>query len=122
MRETAARLVGTLVPPEPGQNYYCLRLITRDGSPLRLMLLVAARLVACSEDQDSPGVRVPSTPFHDVPRPDLFVISGFTVADSGELEGAVTASDLANLDPDELRDVAYHGATRVGDVLFNWFD
>jgi hypothetical protein len=121
-RETLARLVGATVPPGPGQNYYSLQLVPRDGRPLRLMLNVTAGLVACSEDHNSPGLRVPHTPFQDVPRSDLFVIAGFSVADPGELESTVTVDDLAKLAPDERQDISYHQATRMGDVLFNWFD
>ena len=109
-RKTSGQL-GPLVPPNVGQNYYSLRLITRDDSPLRLILNAAVRLVACSEDHDSPRIRIRSTPFRDVPCPDFFTTAGFTVADSNELECAVTANDLANLNPAELRDVTYHDPT-----------
>lgn len=114
-------MVGATVLPNPGQNYYSLQLVPLDGMPLRLMLNVAARLVACSEDHDSPGLHVLRTPFQEVPRADLFIIAGFSVADPGELERTVTVDDLANLDPNERRDISYHQATRLGDVLFNWF-
>ena len=86
------------------------------------MLNVAARLVACGEYHDLPGVRVLATPFQDVPRPDLFILAGFVVADRGAMERSATQDDLVVLGPDEWRDVNYHGATRLGEVLFNWFD
>ena len=86
------------------------------------MLNVPTRLVACSEDHDSLGVHVLRTPFRDVPRPGLFLVAGFSVADVGELESAVTVEDLADLTLDERRDISYHEATRLGDVLFNLFD
>lgn len=121
-REIQARLVGTLVSPRVGQNYYSLQLVPRDGTGLRLMLNAAVRLVACSADRDSFDVDLSSTPFDYVPRPDLFTMAGFLVADPHNLERPITSDELAELGPDELQDVTYHGATRLGDVLFNWFD
>lgn len=34
----------------------------------------------------------------------------------------LVVEDLADLAPAERQDISYHGATRLGDVLFNWFD
>jgi hypothetical protein len=99
-----------------------LPVVLSDGAEVRLMLNVAARLVACGEYHDLPGVRVLATPFRDVPRPDLFILAGFVVADRGAMERSATQDDLVVPGPDEWRDVNYHGATRLGEVLFNWFD
>jgi hypothetical protein len=117
-----ARVVGPVAMPTSGQNYYALRMRLPDGTARRLMLNAAVRLVGCVEDRDSPDCRVLATRFHDVPRSELFGLAGFVVADPRDMERAVTVGDLAELGPDERRDVTYHRVTRVGDVLFNWFD
>ena len=64
----------------------------------------------------------PDAPFVDVPRSDLFSLVGLRVLTPEELEQPLTDDKMTNLLPSERRDVAYHAPTRIGDVIFNWFD
>jgi len=112
-------VTGPVVPPGPGRNYYMIPARLSDGSLLRLVLNVTARLVAAVDDDDPHAV---AAPFRDVPRPDLFALAGLRAAAPVDMEAALTDDQIADLYPAERRDIAYHRPARVGDVIFNWFD
>jgi hypothetical protein len=118
-REVGGRVIGQREPPGPGRNYYQQSVVLPGGQRVRLLLNRWIRLVAC-QPQGNPGQL--GLPFLDVPRPDLFELVGLYVVSREELEKAWSIDDLAELTPDELRDIEYHGAVRVGDVIYNWFD
>jgi hypothetical protein len=120
-RETGARIIAPVAPPEVAQNYYALPMRFDDGTAHRLMLNVVVGLVG-SKYEAPDGVRILDAPFRDVPRPDLFMQAGFVVADRAEMEREVTPADLVDLGPCERGDIAGHKISRLGDVLFNWFD
>lgn len=65
------------------------------------------------EDRHAPSV--------EVPRPDMFQLAGLRVAEVADLERPLT-DRVIDLMPLHRRDIEYHRPTRVGDVLFNWFD
>jgi hypothetical protein len=106
------------MPPDPGRNYYSVRLRTRNDGPLRLLLHADARLVAATDDDALNRI----VPFRDVPRPDLFELAGLRPLPAAELERPLTNDQTAALHLSEQRDIAYHNPPRVGDVIFNWFD
>ena len=109
-----SRAVGAVAEPAVGRNYY--RAVVGDGT---VVLLNAAAMVvgAAGRGSDEMALR-----FVDVPGGEVFERYGFSVLGAAEAERAVDARELAALGADERRDVDYHGAQRVGDVLFNWFD
>lgn len=47
---------------------------------------------------------------------------GFEVADSTELERAVTPEDLEVLSEEERKQLKYWKSQRIGDLVFNWWD
>jgi hypothetical protein len=118
-RESGADVLGPPTPPTVGRNYYQALLRQTDGRRVRLLLHGPARLVAAAAE-DAPG-RL-DAPFVDVPRPDLFNLAGLRVLTPKELEEPLTDDKMVNLRPSERRDIAYHAPTRIGDVIFNWFD
>jgi hypothetical protein len=118
-RESGAEVLGSPAPPTVGRNYYQALLRQADGRCVRLLLHGAARLVAATADDASGRL---DAPFVDVPRPDLFSLVGLRVLTPQELEQPLTDDKMSNLLPSERRDVAYHAPTRIGDVIFNWFD
>jgi hypothetical protein len=118
-REIGARVEGALAPPDPGRNYYRVPMTLAGGVGVRMLLHAGERLVACV---DGPDDSVLVAPFREVPRPDLFELAGFSVAEPEQMERPLTDADVAGLTGHERRDIDYHRPPRIGDVVFNWFD
>lgn len=118
-REMGGQVLGETRQPDPGRNYYSVRIRTRDGGPLTFLLHAEGRLVAATDDVDSSSS---VGRFRDVPRPDLFELAGLRPLAAVELERPLTNDQTAALHPSEQRDIAYHKPPRVGDVIFSRFD
>ena len=115
--ETASRVDGQAQEPGPGRNHYRQTVILADGDRVEILLNAVNWLVACRRDGR------PGAPFVEVPRPDLFELVGLHVATPQDLEqGGLLDNDTAGLSSSERADITYHRPTRVGDVLYNWFD
>ena len=99
-----------------GRNYHQVSVKTRDGAELVILFNAAALLVAAAEPHEIAKV------FVTVPGSDVFSERGCRVAGPAELAEPLSGRHLQALAPDELRDVAYHRPSRLGDLLFNWFD
>lgn len=65
---------------------------------------------------------VANAEFVAVVSPASFVHSGFHVAREELLGSVLSEQHLAALGQAEASHVRYHQPTRVGDVIFNWFD
>jgi hypothetical protein len=91
----------------------------RDGTPLNILLNAAASLVAAAEPQERHLV---TAQFVDVSDGSVFSQAGFRVATAAELDQPLTEKHLQALAEDERRDAIYHQPSRLGDLLFNWFD
>lgn len=111
---------GAAIPPGPGRNYYRVIVRNEAGEKIRVLLNSAARLVAASRDADVPSNG--PLDFCDVPGPEAYQRAGFRVAEVEMLLAPLTSERVSGLTNFQKRDVEYHHATVVGDVLFNWFD
>jgi hypothetical protein len=83
------------------------------------MLNAAIEVVAAVDDRDPQSL---FAAFREVPRPDVFVLFGFRVAAAAEMEQLLTDDQLGELTVAEREEIGYRRPTRVGDVVFNWFD
>jgi hypothetical protein len=119
VRESGGRVIGSVMAPGPGHNYDLVHVQLADGRPVRLLLNARIGLVAAADD---PGPSAIVATFCDVPRPDVFTLHGFRVADPADMEAPLTDDQAVELTDAERRDIAYHRPLRVGDVIFNWFD
>jgi hypothetical protein len=119
VRNRRGRVLGDAVPPTVGRNYYAVTVELPDQEPSVVLLNAACRLVGAAAAAPGPsGLRV----FRDVPASDAFTVRRFDVALAVDLERPWTDPEVAHLDVDERRDIAYHQPPRVGDIAFNWFD
>jgi hypothetical protein len=114
------RLVGGVRVPGPGWNYYAVRVQLAGGSVLRLLLNAAIGLVAASDDEGVPEFG--PLRFREVPSSEVFEVRGWRVATAAQLTAELREGDLSALPERQRKDVLYHRPTRVGDLLFNWFD
>ncbi|MCZ7438253.1 hypothetical protein O7598_17715 [Micromonospora sp. WMMC241] len=105
--------------PEVGRNHYRIGVRLRDGKPLSILFNAAAFLVAGAEQQEPAMI---NAVFVDVPGGDFYRRAGLRVATTAELNQPLNNRYLHLLSEDERRDVAYHQPSRLGDLLFNWFD
>jgi hypothetical protein len=119
MREVGGAVTADVEEPIVGRNYYRVGVELQDGSRLDLLLNAAASLVAATERHDHHRV---AAAFVDVPGCDTFSQAGLQIATAAELHQPLDARHLKRLAPEELRDVGYHQPSRLGDLLFNWFD
>ncbi|MEU5552119.1 hypothetical protein ABZ738_20315 [Micromonospora sp. NPDC047793] len=104
--------------PTVGRNHYRVGVRLRDAKPLSI-LFNAAVLVAAAEQQDPHMI---NPVFVDVPGGDIYRRAGLRVATRAELDQPPHERHLHLLTEPERRDVAYHQPSRLGDLLFNWFD
>lgn len=118
LRESGGHVLGHILKPTTGRNHYLLKVELTDGTPARLMLNATAQLVAAATDDQ----HVLARPFVNVPRPDLFELVGLHTATPTTLETPLTTEHCASLTTSERHNIAHHHPTRLGDVLFNWFD
>ena len=123
VRVAGGGLIGEVLKPATGRNYYAVAVDFRGGVPGVLMLNPAVRVVALAERgvRDDPSLAQTRT-FLSVPAARVFQKSGFVVPEAVDLERDLTTADLADLTRGELDDIDYHQPRRVGDVVFNWFD
>ncbi|MFI5835843.1 hypothetical protein ACIA5A_19445 [Micromonospora sp. NPDC051300] len=105
--------------PTVGRNHYRVGVRLRDDMPLRILFNAAAFLVAGAEQQDSLML---DAVFVDVPGGVVYRRAGLRVATAAELNQPLDDRHLRRLTAEERRDVAYHQPSRLGDLLFNWFD
>ncbi|MBQ1026120.1 hypothetical protein KBX00_17305 [Micromonospora sp. C95] len=105
--------------PTVGRNHYRVGVRLRDGKPLSILFNAAVFLVAAAEQQDPHMI---NAVFVDVPGGDIYRRAGLRVATRAELNQPLHERHLHLLTEDERRDVAYHQPSRLGDLLFNWFD
>lgn len=120
LRDRGGRVVGEVVDPGPGSNYYAVRVELERGRRLRILLNAPAALVGAAEDSADPD----SGPlqFRAVPEPDAFTALGLGVAAVECLREPLREEHCAAFTRNERRAVTYHRPTTVGDLLFNWFD
>jgi hypothetical protein len=119
MRAVGGAVTADVEEPIVGRNYYRVGVDLRDGSRLNLLLNAAASLVAATERHDPHTL---AAAFVDVPGGDTFSQAGLRVATAAELHQPLDEPHLKWLAPEEARDVGYHQPSRLGDLLFNWFD
>jgi hypothetical protein len=119
MRATGGAVTTAVEAPIAGRNYYQVGVELRAGAPLNMLFNAAADLVAAAKPQDFHSV---AAVFVDVPGGDHFRQAGLQVADAVELDQQLNEGHLLNLTENERWDVAYHRPSRLGDLLFNWFD
>lgn len=105
--------------PTVGRNHYRVGVRLRDGKPLSILFNAAAFLVAGAEQQDPHMI---NAVFVDVPGGTIYRRAGLRVATTAELNQPLNDRHLHLLTEEERRDVAYHQPSRLGDLLFNWFD
>jgi hypothetical protein len=105
--------------PTVGRNHYRVGVRFRDGQPLRILFNAAVLLVAGAEQQDPDMI---NAVFVDVPGWDIYHRAGLRVATTAELNQPLNERHLQLLTQEERRDVSYHQPSRLGDLLFNWFD
>lgn len=117
-RESRLRVAGVRAEPRVGRSFYAVALAD-DGGVCTLLLNPASRTVACvTGDHPFPANAV----YVDVPGGETFVEAGFEVLQSGALEQPLADEHLGGLSAEQATQVRYHRPTRVGDVIFNWFD
>lgn len=119
MRVTGGAVTTPVEEPTVGRNYYRVTVRLPDGSPVAVLLNAAARLVAAADPGQGDSI---AAPFVHVPHGEVFERAGFRFADPADLHQPLQEEHLRSLAEDEQKDAAYHQPTRVGDVLFNWFD
>nr|WP_205809446.1 hypothetical protein [Micromonospora sp. HNM0581] len=105
--------------PTVGRNHYRVGVRLRDAKALSILFNAAAFLVAAAEQQDPHMI---NAVFVDVPGGDIYRRAGLRVTTRAELDQPLHERHLHLLTEDERRDVAYHQPSRLGDLLFNWFD
>ncbi|MBQ1051944.1 hypothetical protein KBX50_26230 [Micromonospora sp. C51] len=105
--------------PTVGRNHYRVGVRLRDAKPLSILFNAAVLLVAAAEQQD-PNMINPV--FVDVPGRNIYRRTGLRVATRAELNQPLHERHLHLLTEEERRDFAYHQPSRLGDLLFNWFD
>jgi hypothetical protein len=123
VRVAGGGLIGEVLKPSAGRNYYAVSVQFHRGVPGVVMLNPAVRVVALAAlgVRDDPSLAQQRT-FLDMPAARVFQKSGFIVPSAFDLERDLTSADVADLSRGELEDIAYHQPRRVGDVVFNWFD
>jgi hypothetical protein len=119
MRTVGGTVTTAVENPTVGRNYYRVGVELQNGSQLTIVFNAAAALVAATERHDPHTV---TATFANVPGSHLFRRAGLQVATAEELNRPVNEKHLSCLADDERRDVAYHRPSRLGDLLFNWFD
>ena len=87
IRERGGRVIGRVVQPGAGRNYYLMRVQLADGTPLRMLLNLVVGVLGAADDRDPHDLQAA---FREVPCPDVFTLAGFRVADPGELEQPLT--------------------------------
>ncbi|MFF5219395.1 hypothetical protein [Micromonospora sp. NPDC000442] len=105
--------------PTVGRNHYRVGVRMRDAKPLSILFNAAVFLVAAAEQQDPHMINAVLV---DVPGEDMYRRAGLRVATRAELNQPLRERHLHLLTEEERRDVAYHQPSRLGDLLFNWFD
>ncbi|MFV2104828.1 hypothetical protein [Micromonospora sp. LOL_024] len=105
--------------PTVGRNHYRVGVRLRDAKPLSILFNAAVLLVAAAEQQDPHMINAVLV---DVPDGDIYHRAGLRVATRAELNQPLHERHLHLLTEEERRDVAYHQPSRLGDLLFNWFD
>jgi hypothetical protein len=123
---TAARLlsghVSRIEPPSgpTGQNFVSLVLELPEG---RVAVLLNAHypVVGFAEP---PGENERRLRFVDIPRlAEVFGnLGGYRVLEASDLEGSATDVDGSRLGPAELEQIRYWKPTRIGDLIFNYWD
>jgi hypothetical protein len=120
MRAAKGLVIGELVRPTVGRNYYAIAVQHREQLRAGLLLNAPARLVTMVETDDLIGYY--PTKYFPVPQPAIFRAHGFIPADVADLDQELVESDLAQLTKWERLDVKGHQSARVGQVLFNYYD
>ncbi|WP_240638385.1 hypothetical protein [Micromonospora aurantiaca] len=120
----STRAVGGVVTtsveePMTGRNHYRVGVRLRDGSSLSILFNAAAFLVAGAERQDAHMI---NAVFVDVPGGEVYRRAALRLATTAELNQPIEDRYLHLLTEEERQDVAYHQPSRLGDLLFNWFD
>ncbi|MDG4832514.1 hypothetical protein O7627_24860 [Solwaraspora sp. WMMD1047] len=105
--------------PTVGRNHYRVGVRLRDDKPLSILFNAAVFLVAGAEQQDPHMIH---SVFVDVPGWEIYRRAGLRVATTAELNQPLHERHLQLLTEEERRDVSYHQPSRLGDLLFNWFD
>ena len=119
MRSVGGAVVAAAEEPVAGRNYYRVSVEARDGVGRVIVFNSAARLVAAAEAADPQEIALV---FAAVPGGGVFSERGFQVAGPAQLNEPLDERHLHALAADERRDVTYHRPSRLGDLLFNWFD
>ncbi|MFE9957187.1 hypothetical protein [Micromonospora sp. NPDC005299] len=86
---------------------------------MSILFNAAAFLVAGAEQQDPHMI---NAVFVDVAGGDIYRPAGLRVATAADLNQPLNDRHLPSLTEEERREVAYHQPSRLGDLLFNWFD
>ncbi len=115
-----ARLIGGLELPAAGSNYASVEVVTAARRPLRLVFNGAADLVAACEDEGEAPLA--ELDFVDLPHAQVFTDAGYRVLRERELCAQIPRALLEQMPKTTRREIRYHGAERVGDLIFNWFD
>jgi hypothetical protein len=119
IRASKGLVIGELLKPAVGQNFYSIAVQHPKHPRAELLLNAPGRLVSMVDAAEgSPS----SFRYLPVPEPAIFRDQGFTAVSVADLERELVEADLEQLSKWERRDVKYHEPARVGDVLFNWFD
>lgn len=119
MRSVGGAVVAAVEEPAVGRNYYRVGVEARDGAAGVILFNAAAVLIAAAEAADPQEIALV---FAAVPGSGVFSERGFQVASPAQLNEPLSEPHLHTLTADERRDVAYHRPSRLGDLLFNWFD
>ncbi|GIF08951.1 hypothetical protein [Actinoplanes siamensis] len=119
MRSVGGAVVTAAEEPAVGRNYYRVGVEARDGVAGVILFNAAAVLAAAAEATDPQEIALV---FAAVPGSGVFSERGFQVASPAQLNEPLSEHHLHALTADERRDVAYHRPSRLGDLLFNWFD
>ncbi|MEV2238416.1 hypothetical protein [Micromonospora sp. NPDC049891] len=112
-------LTTSVEEPTVGRNHYRVGVRICDAKPLSILFNGAVLLVAAAEQQNPHMIHAV---FVDVPGGDIYRRAGLRVATTAELNQPLHERHLHLLTKEERRDVAYHQPSRLGDLLFNWFD
>jgi hypothetical protein len=119
MRSVNGAVVAAAEEPAVDRNYHRVGVAARDGVAGVILFNAAALLVAAAEAADPQEIAMV---FAAVPGSGVFSERGFHVASPAELNEPLSERHLHALTTEERRDVAYHRPSRLGDLLFNWFD
>jgi hypothetical protein len=95
--------------------------LTGKGDPVAILGHVVAPLVALAAPRRDGDMTVS---FVDVPEvaSALGQAASFRVLSAGELNSRIEEASLAELDPVELREIAYWKPCTLGEVIFNFWD